>query len=191
MEARDDDLARRIRRGDRNAFDAFFDGYSGPLLGYLAGMVSDRALAEDLLQETMLRVYRRIDRYQERGAFRSWVFRIATNLALTELRRRRLAATEALDERVLELPSPGVSDPGELFETGERERLVEAGLAILADEQRSVILLRVRHGMEVQEIAHTLCVPEGTVKSRIHHAVRKLREFVEQRDGRTIRGARK
>ena len=108
----DDGLADRIRRGDPDAFRAFFANCSGPLLGYLAGMVGDRALAEDSLQETMLRVFRNIERYQERGAFRAWVFRIASHLALTELRRRGLAVTSPLDDRTLELPDPSLPDPG-------------------------------------------------------------------------------
>ena len=151
-------------------------------------MVGERALAEDLVQETVLRVYRGIGRYQEQGTFRAWIFRIGTNVALTELRRRRVA-TEPLDARILELPDPAHSDLEARIEAGEREDLVRAGLESLPEEQRAVLLLRVRDGMEAREIARTLCIPEGTVKSRIHHAVRKLKEFVERAGVRNDRGA--
>ena len=178
----DDGLADRIRHGDPDAFRAFYATCSGPLLGYLAGMVGDRAAAEDLLQETLLRVFRNIASYEERGAFRSWVFRIATHLALSELRRRGRAAASPLDDRVLELPDPSRVDPAEHLEDEERRRIVESGLLRLPPEQRAVLLLRVREDMDIGEIARTLGVPEGTVKSRIHHAVRQLRKLAEQWD---------
>ncbi len=183
MRSSDESIAARIRRGDSRAFDEFFDLYAGPLLGYLAGMVGGPTAAEDLFQETMLRVYRHIDGYQEQGNFRAWVFRIATNLALTELRRRTYDADQRLDEEALAVPDPHALDPQGLVEAEERERMLEAGLARLADEQRAVILLRVRQGLGIREIASVLDVPEGTVKSRIHYAVRKLRTFIDSRDG--------
>jgi RNA polymerase sigma-70 factor (ECF subfamily) len=182
LDRRDDEIVQRIRRGEPAAFDEFFDRYAGRLLAYLAGMVGERSAAEDLVQETMLRVFRHIDRYQERGAFKAWVFRIATNLALTELRRRRYVAADSLDPGVLEIPDPKSPDPQELWESGDRDRMVRDALATLADDQRAVILLRLRQGMGIQDIARTLCVPEGTIKSRIHHAVRKLREYVTRRE---------
>ena len=189
MKSRDPAIAEGIRRGDPGAFDAFFDLYSGPILAYLRGMVGDASLADDLLQETLLRVYRNIDRYEERGAFRAWVFRIATNLAVGEIRRRRYGSTDALDERALEIPERDDLDPHQRLEDEERRRLVEAGLATLAEEHRAVILLRVREGMGVAEIARTLCVPEGTIKSRLHYAVHKLREFARKRES-GCKGAR-
>ncbi len=177
-----EEIARRIRRGDTAAFDEFFDGCAGKLLAYLVGMVGDRATAEDLVQETMLRVYRHIGRYEERGSFRAWVFRIATNLALTEMRRRRYR-TPACDPTALEIPDGRSSDPAVVRETQDRERRLHQALAALADDQRAVILLRVREGMRIREVARTLSVPEGTVKSRLHHAVRKLRELVHRPEG--------
>ena len=178
----DEDVARRIRRGDRDAFDLFFDRFGGPLLGYLTGMAGEPALAEDLLQETLLRVYRNIGRYRERGLFRAWVFRIATNLALSHLRRRRLVPLAPLDERALQIPDRSRPAPHEALESEERARWIDEGIETLPADQRTVFLLRVRHDLVVREIAAILCVPEGTVKSRFHHAVRKLRDHVERRE---------
>lgn len=153
-------------------------------------MVGERSRAEDLFQETVLRVYRGIGGYRERGAFRSWVFRIGTNVALTDLRRRRVA-TEPLDARILELPDPAPADPQERLEAEERDDLIQTGLEALPEEQRAALLLRVRDGMEIRDIARTLCVPEGTVKSRIHYAVRRLKEFVERATAPGNRGAKR
>jgi RNA polymerase sigma-70 factor (ECF subfamily) len=179
---REEEIARRLRRGEPGAFDEFFDRFAGPLLSYLDGMVRDRSAAEDLVQETLLRVHQRIDRYREQGAFRAWVFRIATNLALTELRRRRIAAAVPLDEGHFEPAAPCDPGPGDRAERDRQERSIAAGFRTLSDDHRAVILLRVRGGMGIREIAQALQVPEGTVKSRIHHAVRKLREFARDRE---------
>ena len=175
----DDDLAERIRARDPRAFDAFFARFGASLLHYLLGMVGDRMQAEDLVQETVLRVHRGITRYEERGTFRAWVYRIATNLALTELRRRQYAAPRHLDGEALELADPSHAEAGAALEAEQQERVLQAGLAKLPAEQRTVLLLRIREEMGLSEIARTLKIPEGTVKSRIHHAVRKLREFAE------------
>jgi RNA polymerase sigma-70 factor, ECF subfamily len=176
---RDEDLARRILLRHSGAFEAFYDDFAPTLLGYLARMVGDRALAEDLLQDTVLRVHQRIGDYKEHGAFRAWVFRIATNLALTELRRRKLASAPEVRDRITFDAGRGARNPHESLEDAQRARIVEAGIAALPDEQRAALLLRIQDEMSVRDVARVLHVPEGTVKSRIHHAVRKLRAFVD------------
>jgi len=175
----DEVLADRIRRGDATAFDRFFERYAARLLAYLEGMVGERAAAEDLLQETMLRVFRHIHRYEERGHFRAWVFRTATNAALSELRRRRYAATESLEDAALGISEAAASDPAEIHAEARRRRATREALARLGEDQRSVVLLRVREELSVREIAETLGIPEGTVKSRMHHAIRRMRDWIE------------
>jgi RNA polymerase sigma-70 factor (ECF subfamily) len=176
----DDELAAGMRRGDGAAFAEFFDRHAGELLAYLASLCGERSTAEDLLQETMLRVVRRIDRYEERGMLRGWVFRIATNVAWSERRKRRIRAEETFDARVIEIADAREPAHYDAIETRQRMGVVEAGLRELSDDQRAVFLLRARHAMDVRAIAHILCVPEGTVKSRLHHAVRKLRDFARR-----------
>lgn len=139
-------------------------------------MVGCHATAEDLVQETMLRVHQHIGSYREGGSFRAWVYRIATNAALSELRRRRYRRADALGSEALAAPDRAVADPGDQMDRRRREQTVDAALGALPDEQRVVILLRVRMGLRIAEIAAVVGVPEGTIKSRLHHAVRKLRE---------------
>jgi RNA polymerase sigma-70 factor (ECF subfamily) len=167
-----------------------FDRYAGPLLGYLAGMTGDRSSAEDIVQETMIRVFRNIDRYQERGSFRAWVYRIATNLALTEIRRARFRAPMT-PEAVGEIPDGREPSVEESIERSETGRTLRRAIAALPEEQRAVVLLRVRRGLALREIARALSVPEGTVKSRLHHAVRSLRARMNREDAPcTERGKR-
>ena len=178
MTARDAELAKRLRRRDAGAFGDFYDAFAAPLHAYLVRLVRDAALAEDLLQDTMLRVHTNIDRYDERGAFRGWVFRIATNAAFGALRRMRGAPVTPWDARTLEVADPFTPDPHAGLDRERRTRTLACGLAALPDEQRAVFLLRAQQGLPLAEIASVLGIPEGTVKSRLHHAVRSLRTFV-------------
>lgn len=187
---RDEELARRIGRGDSAAFDEFYERFATRLFAYLIGMVRDRAAAEDLVQEVLLRVFRQIGDCREPRAFRAWVYRIATNLALSELRRRRYRSVDTLDQTACEIADSTLSDPGDALIQADRERAVESALERLPDDQRVVLLLRVREDMPLELIARVLGVPEGTIKSRLHHAVRKLRIAVEQPEPRTVGGKR-
>ena len=181
----DQALAQRMRRRDPGAFDEFFERFANPLLAYLEGMVRERAVAEDLLQETLLSVWRHLDRYEERGAFRAWVYRTATNAALSELRRRRYAATEPIAG--VDHADPRCPDPAARHATAARVTAVEQAVDRLDDEHRTVLLLRVRNECSLREIAGILGIPEGTVKSRLHHAVRRVREWTEGRAERPQR----
>src|SRR5262245_22465995 len=135
-------LVERMRRRIPGAFDEFFDRFANPLLAYLQGMVRERALAEDLLQETMLRVHRNLDRYEERGALAAWVYRTAANAALSELRRRRYAPAEPLDPERHDHADPRLVDPAAAHVTSARLTRVEQAVERLDEEHRSVLLLR-------------------------------------------------
>ena len=171
----DDELARRIRRGEPRAFDDLFDRHAGPLLRYLAGMTGSRPVAEDLLQETMLSIYRHIDHYEERGAFRGWIYRIATNQALSHLRRRRTAGSAGVVDPDL-LPSGASSDALERLQGAEEAEIARRAVAALPAEQRVVLMLRINGELSIEEIARALQIPTGTVKSRLHYAIERLRE---------------
>lgn len=177
----DEAIAESLRARGREGFDLFFARYAGPLLGFLLRMVGDRATAEDLLQETMLRVFRGIDRYREQGSFRSWVYRIAANLAASHLRRTRVVALQP-EAILLQTRDERTPDPHASLVRAEEERELRAGLAALPEEQRVVLLLRTGQGLSLAEIAEALCLPEGTVKSRLHHAVVRLRAHAARTD---------
>lgn len=172
--AEDEDLARRVLARDPDAFGRLFDKYGAPILGYLTRMVGCRETAEDLLQETMIRVHGRIEDYRERGRFRAWIFRIATNQAITHLRRARLerSSREILSREVAVQVEPSAI---RLLEGREEADRIERAILRLPDEMRSVLLLRVDRGLGMREIAEILRVPAGTVKSRLHYAIERLR----------------
>jgi len=160
-------LMLAFRAGDATAFEKLWDRWAGPLLRYLERMVSDSAIAEDLVQDTFLRVYRARERYEPRARFSTWLYRIATNLALNELARpRRRHAHEDADAG-RPLPSP----------TGSTDDLVDARragaalaheLARLPDRQRMALWLSAAEGHSYSEIAVMLETSEKSVKALVH-----------------------
>lgn len=180
-----DEIARkRALRGDRDAFRALVVGHQHAVHAVLAQMLLRGAIAdvEDLAQETFLRVHRALPRFEDHGPghLKRWIVTIAARVAIDHLRRRRLPL-ESFDETVHRLPSRSADELAQFRRLGHR---VEAALAELGDEQRSVLVLRQLHDLEYQEIADALQIDLGTVKSRLHRARSKLQQLlVEERVG--------
>ena len=180
MELADDDLVRMYREGDADAFDALFDRYHAPVFNFARMMLGGADGAEVVLQETFLAVARSAGSYRGDGRFRPWVMRITRNLCLNRLRaertRRRILAE---DGTVLDPPSKAPGPP-ELAESGERINDVRRHIADLPDRQREAIVLYAFEQMPYREIAATLEVPLGTVKTLIHRARAALARALEE-----------
>ena len=168
-------LMLAFRSGDRTAFDQLFRRWAGPMLRYLVRMVRDAGTAEDLLQETFLRVFRAQERYQPEARFSTWLYTIATNLALNELRRpRRRAPHRSADE--------GESDEVHLVLEGNEPRAddvihalrasaeLERELAALPERQRAALVLSAVEGLSYAEVAVSLETTEKSVKALVHRA---------------------
>ncbi|HTF34664.1 MAG TPA: sigma-70 family RNA polymerase sigma factor [Myxococcota bacterium] len=168
-------LMLAFRGGDQTAFDALFRRWAGPMLRYLERMVRDAASAEDLLQETFLRVFRARDRYQPEARFSTWLYTIATNLALNELRRpRRRAPHRSTDEGesdelplVLEGHEPRADDVTHARRTSAE---LERELAALPERQRAALVLSAVEGLSYAEVAVSLETTEKSVKALVHRA---------------------
>lgn len=166
-----------LRAGDGAAFDVLFRRWSGPLLRYLDRMVHDLAVAEELVQEAFIRVHQARDRYRPDARFSTWLYRIATNLALNELRRpRHRAVHRSADED----GAPPLADVGpgtdDRVDARRRARAVEAALAELPDKQRAALCLAAVEGLSYAEVAEALDVTEKAVKSLVHRARSGLAE---------------
>jgi RNA polymerase sigma-70 factor (ECF subfamily) len=173
VQALDEDvrLMLAFRSGDSAAFDSLFRRWSAPLLRYLARMLSDAALAEDLVQEAFLRVHRARDRYAPDARFSTWLYRIATNLALNELRRpRRRWRHESPEEPsgpALVSPAAGPDDAADARRSAERALgLLES----LPGKQRAALCLAAVEGLSYAEVAEALEVSESAVKALVHRA---------------------
>jgi RNA polymerase sigma-70 factor (ECF subfamily) len=174
----DEQLAARAALGEEAALSQLVERYHGPLLGYLYRLVyGDRALAEDLVQETFVRVLRQ-NSYQASRPFKPWLYAIATNLARDYFRSPKSRENQSLEEDVqLELrdTSPG---PEEIIQAADKGREVMLSLKRLGPGYRAVLLLRYYQSLSLQEIAETLGLPLGTVKSRLSVGTHRLRDLL-------------
>ncbi len=174
-----DSLLSRAQRGDSAALEAIVAAYSPRVLGLLLRMVGCRATAEDLLQETFLRLMRSLERYEHDGRFEPFLFRIAANLARDQGRwRQRRGAMASYDAQ--DPPPEAASDASEAPDAGllatERQQQLERALAELPEKDREILLLRHYGELSFKDIAEQLGVPLGTALARAHRALAKLRE---------------
>jgi len=169
----------RGAEGDERAFQLLVERWERPVFAFLVRMLGSREEAQDVGQETFLRLCRQAKRYQARGQFRSWLFRIAGNLARSRLRRRKIVRW-VMFERPLH-DRPASSPPiGADLEREELRTLLMAAIDELPERQRQTILLRHDLGMSQREIAATLGTSESAVESLLQRGLgtlkRKLRE---------------
>ncbi len=173
MQVVDEDarLMLAFSQGEAAAFDVLFRRWSGPLLRYLERMVRNRATAEELVQEVFLRVHRARDRYAPEARFSTWLYRIATNVALNELRRPRHRAPHGStdDETTPELPASGPA-ADDVVDARRLGRAAAAGLDGLPEKQRAALCLTAIEGLSYAEVAEALEVTDKAVKSLVHRA---------------------
>jgi len=182
-ESRDEELIQLVRQGKTNAFEVLVKRYEMPLFNYIRRMVGSASDAEDLFQETFLRVHTHLDSFRVTARFRPWVYKIATNLCKDHLKYRRRHPQVSLDAGIgsengsetaldrMEAPTP---NPSELASATETAELLEAAVEKLSPKHRSVFLMARYEGMPYDEIAGMLGIPVGTVKSRMNKAVQFL-----------------
>ncbi len=177
------DIAR-VLQGDQAAFAALVERYQRRLLGWLFHACGSRHEAEDLAQETFARAYRKLKLYEGRSSFYTWLCRVAMNLLISQRRRKRLENQVAREGFEVAMSSVGQDQAVEQqMELSEIQQCVQAAIAMLDMERRTVLLLRDFDGMDYEQIAETLDIPIGTVRSRLHRARLELKSILEQRVG--------
>lgn len=174
-------LLARARRSDPDALGAIVEAYSRRVYGLLYRLTRSRDAADDLVQETFLRMVRTIVRYEDSGKFEAWLFRIAANLARDHARRgRRRGSVASLDGKLDadvtdQLLSVSAREPPEPAADDEESRRLERCLDRLSPQDREVLLLRHFSELSFKEIAEILGVPLGTALARAHRALERLR----------------
>jgi RNA polymerase sigma-70 factor (ECF subfamily) len=173
----DEALVERFRAGDETAFETLVRRYEAPLRKLAFGYLRDRMLAEDVAQESLLLAYRRITSLGHAEAFRSWLFRIATNRAhdfLRRVARKGEIGGQEGEDRIGELEEP--VDATARLVARDLGRRLQGAVAELPEKYRRPLLLKEIEGMTYAEIAELLGWPMGTVQIRIHRARLRLRE---------------
>ena len=163
----------RCQSGDERAFATLMEQFGAKTLAYLSGIIGDDA--EDVQQEIWLSVYRRIRELANPSAFRTWLFRITRHRAIDAL-RRRTRERELLLDAAEEIVAVTETDAAPESFGGIDAATLEAALARIPPPQREVLLLRYRDDLSYEEIAVVVGCPIGTVRTRLHHAKRKLNE---------------
>ena len=195
----DDELMKQCQQGNIEAFDLIVRRNQGPLVNFIARFLDDPDSAEDLAQETFVRMFKAIKRYKSGAAkFSTWMYHIASNLCKNELRNRgrrsrffvdsvtteSSSGSESIEEDLIATAPAHVSlQPGNQLEQKEREHAVQSAISELPERYRLPLILRDLQELSYEEISETLNLPLGTTKSRINRArlmlKDKLRSFVE------------
>jgi RNA polymerase sigma-70 factor (ECF subfamily) len=167
-------LIAACRSGKTEAFGVLVRRYQDrlyPTVFRLTGCAED---ALDLLQEAFLRAFEKLDRFNGESSFYTWVYRIAVNLALSDLRKRRPSSRAVC---MVDPPdSRADEDPSVMLERAERDERIQRALATLAPDHRTIVVMKEFDDLRYEEIAAMLDIPVGTVRSRLHRARCELRE---------------
>jgi len=184
MEQEAQELARGLRRRDVDVLDRLIQQYHYRLFRYLLMLAGRRQAAEDLFQETWVRVLEKGHQYNPRWKFETWLFTVARNLVIDLLRRRQPESLEALLEapgatRPLELEAPHATTAFEEVARGEEAARVAGALRHLPPAYREVLMLRFQEDLELNEIAEVVGAPLSTIKSRLYRGLETLRALLE------------
>ncbi len=180
----DGELMARVRRGDQAAYRALYEKHLAAVARYAARFTGNPARADELAQDVFLQVYRARERWEPRAKFTTWLYTIAHNLCLNEVRRfdyrGRLDPLETPDGEPVELPDPR-AEAGDARVSGlELEERLRALLVELPETQRTALLLSRVEGLRYEEIGDVLGCTEQAVKSLIFRATRRLKEGLKE-----------
>ena len=188
FEFTDEQLIKKFQEGDVGAYNQIVYRYKDRLLNFINRFLNDVDRSEDLVQDTLLKLYTHKDSYKEIAKFSTWLYTIAANLARTELRkikrRKTFSVTElSHDDREFIIESTDMG-PGEENFSQNFEKNVKRALAALPDDFKTIIILRDIQELSYDEISKIVEVPLGTVKSRINRGRVKLQQLLKKKGER-------
>lgn len=176
-------LIEQCREGDRAAFGDLVKLYRRQLYSYLIKMSGDRTAAEDLFQDTLIKVWNGIKKYDDRQKFSSWLFSIAHNCSIDYLRKRKLAMNTFVE---LKEDSARAKDMHDIIVTKELKEKIDRTVDMLPEKQKQVFVMRQFSDLSFKEISKIMNEPLNTVLSHMHYAVKKIKialgnEYAENR----------
>ena len=183
----DEKLLKLFQQGDIQAYNQLVTRYKDRLYNFLYRIVNDVDLAEDLAQDTFLKVYIHKDSYKELYKFSTWMYTIAKNLAFTELRKKKRRKTSSFseitkDDWEIQVSDPTADDVDEQIMRAEKRRNIQNALSNIPIDFRTIIILRDIQELSYEDISKIIEVPIGTVKSRINRGREKLYQLLKGKD---------
>jgi RNA polymerase sigma-70 factor (ECF subfamily) len=175
----DSELIHRTQAGETEAFDELMKRYNQAVYRLAYSMTRNHADAEDISQETFIRAYRAIKRFDDRFRFYTWLHRICANLCINLFRRRGRVRLQSLPGTEAGAEWADIPDPREDEGEAELRRDLDRAIARLPAEQRAVFVLRVKEELSYDEISRMLGIPMGTVMSRLNRARQRLRDLLK------------
>ena len=173
----DADLVRLCQNGDVAAFEELFHRHQGRVYSVTRRMMNNEEDAEDLVQEIFLKAYQKIDKFKYTSAFSTWLYRLAVNQCIDQLRKRKNSVNAMpLEEAILQVDEDTPEDHALL---DDRNRQIWSAINSLRDKERAIIILKDIEGLSYKEIAEVFKCSLGRVKSRLHEARQKLKAILE------------
>lgn len=184
----DEDLMMDCKKGDMSAFELIVRRYQDAIINYIHFTISDYHRAEDLAQETFLRVFKNVNRYEPKASFKSWLYTIATNLSRNEIRNRSRRKTYYLEDLVDENEDVYHSEymvdtrlqPDILYEKKERQQIIKKAIKLLPENQSVALTLVTYQELSYEEISEILDCSVGAVKSLIHRARQNMKDILNK-----------
>ncbi|MFC1538185.1 RNA polymerase sigma factor [Candidatus Latescibacterota bacterium] len=172
-------LIERMQAGDHRAVDEIFERYKRPLFGFIVRIINDHDTAEDVFQETFIKMVRYIGKFKGNSKFSTWLFQIALNQSRDTLRKGKNKTFVPIEDHEQTLSVEPMTDPYRIMKSQRVRAIVES----LPDKMKETVILRYYHDMDEHEIAEIVGCPAGTVKSRLFRAagiIRKKWELSEE-----------
>ena len=171
------ELIAEFRKGNEQAFNHLVIRYQEKVYWVVRRLLPDHDEADDVVQDVFVKVYHSLHSFKGDSSFYTWIYRIAVNLSLNEIRRKKTRRTFSLDDAVEQHESDDVL-PLEQMERKEQTRLIKEAIELLPDKQKKVFLLRYYEELPYEEIAKILKTSVGGLKANYFHAVKKIGEYV-------------
>jgi RNA polymerase sigma-70 factor, ECF subfamily len=190
----DDYLMQQFISGDRDAFSLLVNRYKRDIFNFILSKVKDRDLASDLAQDVFVKLFNSTGRFSAHGKFKAWLFRIAQNVCIDQYRKSNKASILFLNEEIesetnekttkLDQLEDESLNPVKELEYSELQTILKLALEKLPEKQQTALVLCQYHGMSYGEIAEIQKCPLGTVKSRVHNALMKMKDVLKEYDVR-------
>jgi RNA polymerase sigma-70 factor (ECF subfamily) len=166
----DNRLAERLLRHEPEAFREFVEAYKKRIYGLAIELTRNHADAEDVSQTVFIKIFQSIETFREGGNLNAWIYRISVNAAIDHLRKRSFYPAD----RAAELPKRPGADPGRQAERSLLQAKIDAALSRISEREKTVFILRHYHDLSLKEIAETLGLTVGAVKSYLFRSIKKL-----------------